>query len=675
MSPGDPARVAIGRSGTPWVTGFANRVQDAVVAPTNPAAFELDPGTTRRRYLVAMLRRLRPALTLLTFASMVAVLGFAPAPAAAGPAPVVAPASVPSDDEIFETIGEITSHGPRRVGTPGIEFVVDYIADKYRSFGLTGVHVETTPTYSWEPEKHALGFAGTPIDASPVIYSQSPERTAVGTFSTPPGGLRAPIVDVGLGTPAEIAANDVEGKIVIFDLKFLVPLAGFAAFTEFLWDPENTLATSPNTLLQTNPFITTYTDAVEAAIDGGAVGFVGVLGDYFDSNRYHNESYRSLVNTIPGMWVTKAEGARIRALMAANPGGEARLVLKNTREEVDAHAVVGYLEGKSRETLMVQSHHDSGFKGAVEDGSGVAEVLALAEHYSAQPRESREKTLMFTTFDSHFSGYQAHFAFVKRHITERDPTTEPHRIVANVTLEHVGKTGSIGPDGGLAISDQPEPRGIFENLGPAMKTAMIGAIVGNDLRRTTLLNALPFQAIGVPTDASMILAAGVPVASLIAGPLYLYDRADTLDKVAKDELQRVAVTFIEIVDALDETPSSQIGLIPPLIADPLGVFVLDNLGGEKGSEESTDQPPCRPTRAGKPVRELTMREAHMRVELTFLAARQSGIEIEVEYAGGRTAVLSDPERVQACRRYRVLLPGSAEAARISGRGGTARVEL
>ena len=39
--------------------------------------------------------------------------------------------------------------------------------------------------------------------------------------------------------------------------------------------------------------------------------FVGVLTDYYDSNRYYNELYRALNVSIPGMWVTKAEGARV----------------------------------------------------------------------------------------------------------------------------------------------------------------------------------------------------------------------------------------------------------------------------------------------------------------------------------------------------------------------------
>ena len=48
-----------------------------------------------------------------------------------------------------------------------------------------------------------------------------------------------------------------------------------------------------------------------------------------------------------------------------------------------------------------------------------------------------------------------------------------------------------------------------------------------------MLNATPFQLTetGIPTDASFVLLAGVPIVSLIAGPMYMYDDADTMDKV------------------------------------------------------------------------------------------------------------------------------------------------
>ena len=51
--------------------------------------------------------------------------------------------------------------------------------------------------------------------------------------------------------------------------------------------------------------------------------------------------------------------------------------------------------------------------------------------------------------------------------------------------------------------------------------------------------------------------------SLIAGPNYLYDLADTLDKVDKEQLVPVANVFAELIEAIDTTPSSLIGVPLP----------------------------------------------------------------------------------------------------------------
>ena len=61
---------------------------------------------------------------------------------------------------------------------------------------------------------------------------------------------------------------------------------------------------------------------------------------------------------------------------------------------------------------------------------------------------------------------------------------------------------------------------------------------------------------GSPSERSQPL----PTASLIAGPNYLYDAADTLDKIAKDDLVPVTEVFIDLIKNLDKTPTALIGL-------------------------------------------------------------------------------------------------------------------
>ena len=475
---------------------------------------------------------------------------------------------MPSTEAIFRYAEEIVNLGYRRSGTESGYRAAAYMKCQFEAIGLEDVQYETATTWKWESDRHELHVGGEPVDSFPIAHSfitpGEPSR-----FSTGDDGIETEIVDVGGAGALSFATRDVEGKLVLFDLSFILANAGLLAFGEYVYDPGLTMVDPLDTLFAANPYITNITSAVEAAIDAGAVGVVGVLSDYFDSNKYYNEFYRDLGMTIPGVWVTATEGERIRAMMdAAEEPLTARLVMSGSREEVEARTVVGFLPGNSAETIQVQSHHDSVFDGAVEDASGSAEVLALAEYYAQQPPESRERTLMFSTFDSHFTGYQSHMAFVEKYITNNET---PYELVANVTVEHVAKQ-AINDDGTLTLTGSVEPRGIMENLAFPLKQRIIDAVVEHDLQRTVVMSANGVDAAGIllggegiPTDASFVYVAGVPTVSYIAGPAYLYDAADTLDKIAQDELLPVARAMADIIDAIDETPADRIGTRIPLL--------------------------------------------------------------------------------------------------------------
>jgi hypothetical protein len=262
--------------------------------------------------------------------------------------------------------------------------------------------------------------------------------------------------------------------------------------------------------------------------------------------------------TIPGVWVTKKDGATIRRLLAGN--AKATMKLTATRKAVTAKTVVGFLPGKSKDTVMVQSHHDSQGPGAVEDGTGAAEVMALADYYGSLAKkpgyQKREKTLMFATFDSHFTGYQQHMAFADKYIVKKKT---PYRIVADAAIEHIGKKAVIGKDDKLEVLDQHEPRGIFENLSVPLKVKLDAEIVQNNIHTTAVLNStLPAKLLGgIPTDASFVVLNAIPTISLICGPLYMYDDADTLDKVDQTQLRPVAAFFADMLDILDRTASDR----------------------------------------------------------------------------------------------------------------------
>ena len=49
---------------------------------------------------------------------------------------------------------------------------------------------------------------------------------------------------------------------------------------------------------------------------------------------------------------------------------------------------------------------------------------------------------------------------------------------------------------------------------------------------------------------------GIPTASFISGPIYMYDEADTIDMIDEPQLQPVASAFVDIIDRFDVTSAS-----------------------------------------------------------------------------------------------------------------------
>ncbi len=480
---------------------------------------------------------------------LVLALLSATAPAAVAAAPV--PAGVPSSESIMDDVRALVELGPRRSGTPGGDRAAEYMKAGLAKAGIPKIWEQNVPTYQWEETHHKVTVGGQPIDAFPSEHSflGKADRDWTGSFSTGPGGRTAKVVDIGDGGVFDLLGKDLRGKIVVFNLRFLAPNMAMALGSEFLYDPNLSLLQNPRALAQANPYISNYVSVLRAAQRAGAVGFIGVLTDYFESNRYRNEYYQRLQVVLPGFWVTRAEGTRLRSLLP-KAGGKATLELEGRRYQAPTRTVLGYLPGKSRETIMVQSHHDSVGPGAVEDASGSAEVLALARYYAGRPASERERGLLFVTFDSHFTGYHSHGAFLRDYVLAQD---RPYDIVANATVEHIARQGVV-KGGKLTITGQTEPRAFFRNGGNVVKQAIVEAIRKYDLRRTIVINARAVTTDGnIPTDAAGISMVGVPTASFVSGPIYLYDDMDTIDKVDKEQLQPVAAAFVDIIDRFDIT--------------------------------------------------------------------------------------------------------------------------
>lgn len=461
--------------------------------------------------------------------------------------------NMPSSHRIFDYVQDVTAFGSRRSGSEAAIKTADYIADKFRSFGLHNVSIEKGDTVQWEATKWGLNVEGKDIPAFYMRYSSYSGKP--GPFSTGTNGLNAEFVYVG--NRKDLSDIDVKGKIVVADVELSkVDMSRLKGVSDFVYDPDQTLDSEG----RLDPFTpSNYPYNIVSAVDNGAVGFIGVLSNYFDSNRFYNEDLAYLVGdeiyfSVPALWLSRKDGKVLKGMLAKTPKATGRLVLEGEVQTVKYRTVVGHLPGKSEEILMVQSHHDSGFMGAVEDASGTAEVLALGEYYGRQPAKSRERSMMFVTMDTHFTDYQAHVDLAKNYILKGDLD-----VVANVTVEHIAREMLI-KDGKAVMTGEVDPRVFIAS--PSLLDLTRQQVEKHDYRRSIVISTDVFKEheYGIPTDVGIIQTlTGMPVISLVSAPVYLYDIADTLDKVAVEELQPTAVLVADMLDRLDTMPRQKIG--------------------------------------------------------------------------------------------------------------------
>ena len=292
---------------------------------------------------------------------------------------------LPSNREIFSYVQDLVDFGPRRTGTEANVKTANYIASKFAAFGLRDVTIETGSTTQWSADKWGLAVDGVRIPAFYMRHSFHPGKE--GRFSSGADGIRAEFVYVG--NRKDLTGIDVRGKIVVADVELgSIDMATIQGGASLVYDPAKTLSAAA----RPDPFTpNNFPYNFASATKEGAVGFVGILSNYLDSNRFYNEDLSYFIGddfhfSLPGLWLSRKDGDELKAMLRRKPNAAGRLDLDGEVKKVQYRTVVGHLPGRDKETLMVQSHHDSGFTGAVEDASGVAEVLALPATMGANRR-------------------------------------------------------------------------------------------------------------------------------------------------------------------------------------------------------------------------------------------------------------------------------------------------
>ena len=448
-------------------------------------------------------------------------------PADPTPGDGVNDALVPATAAIFANIEEVFGHGIRRPGWEADIWAEEWIADKFRDLGLENVRLEPVPVrrfeaVSWTFEVIPASGEARELECFPV------------PFTVPVEGLEVELAAFTEANPAAVA-----GKASLYDVAFLnVPADIFVPATDRdqrMHDPDGDLGETHHL-----PFGSKLGEDVEPSIEAGAAAFVGVLKGYPTDTCDYYVPYHGRTLDIPGVWLKESDGAWVHDQLAAGPV-RIRLTVESTNEEFESHNVVGELPGADDDMVIIGSHHDGPWASAVEDGSGISLVLAQAEYWSKVPEAERPHKLVFLLHGGHMSGGAGLHKYIEDHKAELE------NVVLEFHLEHACLE-FVKEGDAVASNGRPVPRWFFASEIPRLKSALLDALVAEDLRRSMIL---PPDAIGTqpPTDGGYYSNEGVPIVNFLAAPWYLFDKQDTLDKIDQDSLVPLTRATIRVVES------------------------------------------------------------------------------------------------------------------------------
>ncbi len=390
----------------------------------------------------------------------------------------------------------------RNIGTTGHKETQDWVEEYFRVNGLEDVHRQSFDVGpQWKPESWEIGFR-----AGGRSFELDSARPAEDAEATPPGGLTFDLVWVATGSDADYIGRDVRGKaVLILDIP------------------------RPGTLRHS---IRTEASIARAFEKGaGAVGIVYGISDNF--------AVWQRIPDGPGFNVGYEDGLRLRQMLGR---GERVTVNLEMRSEVvtglEEASVWGTLPGASDEEILIIAHMDGYFQAASDNGSGLAVMMGLLEHFASIPQSERPRTIRFLGSVGHHSGPGTSW------LHDNLETALANTVLA-INLEHVAivRTKYWGPT--LRKTNAVSP--------------MRWWVWGSDALLDTVLDS--FNRFNVAVTGDMEpgasgemgrMARDVPSIQVITSPEIKHTEQDTPDWIPAVGLEQIARAYARIIDGVNQ---------------------------------------------------------------------------------------------------------------------------
>jgi hypothetical protein len=393
----------------------------------------------------------------------------------------------------------------RIAGTKYDDMIEGWVEQKFKAFGLQNVHRQY---FDLPPQFFPTDWSVTATGNGKTL-TFSTVRPAGRTVTTPAGGLDLEVVWVGLGTEADFAGRDVKGKLVMIHS---VPTPAVISHSA------------------------TWSGAAERAVKKGASAVLINLAIVGTNWQTH---LNSGAPGVPTLSIGSQDADALRGLLEQGPV-KAKVVLSGeTRTGLRDANVWGTLPGATDEEILVFAHHDAYFEGAIDNASGMAVMVGLAEYFSKIPQSQRRRTMKFVTTSGHHAGSQG----VQWMHDTRETFFAKTALALNV--EHVSATQTYVRGPVVRKSNNIAARRWW--------------VFGSDKLASLALNA--FRTFGVTVyhdmetqccgDSSAIQR-DVPNVVLMESPVYYHTDQDTADIVPDAGLAAVGRAYAKLIDEVNK---------------------------------------------------------------------------------------------------------------------------
>jgi hypothetical protein len=328
----------------------------------------------------------------------------------------------------------------------------------------------------------------------------APCQPLVRTIATPQGGLTAEVVDLGRGTPEEIAAHasDLRGRIALVRHELMFVAGTIHRRRKYL-----------------------------AAMEAGAVGFL--IAGPLPGQPVAGSSGRQDGGGIPAAGITPEAAVALRRTARGWP--KATLTIETEERPAETRTLLFDLPGRSDEWIVLSAHvdgHDGG-ESAMDNASGIAAALCAVRALAPHVKDFRRgvRLAFFSVEEWALTGSAE---YVKGLAED-----ERRRIALNVNLDSVGGSPNLAALTSGFAGLEPFLLRVAETAGIPLRTV-----------RPLMQNS----------DHANFALAGIPALRLVAGfddPAanlrYVLTPADTRDKVAEGELRQASILTAAIVAA------------------------------------------------------------------------------------------------------------------------------